>query len=85
MSKRTVRLTKDGHEYVFSYAPGREGQIVDRIMQLARDAHTDLDWEDAATLGFQIARNAAVDCCTEIMAPSHVQQGWPDRNGRSNS
>ena len=81
MSKRTVRLTKDGHDYVFSYAPGSEGQTVDEIMQLADDAETDFDWEDAVTLGFQIARNAAVDCCTEIMSPSHVRHGWPDKSG----
>jgi len=72
MSKRTVQLTKDGHEYVFSYIQGGEGQIVDEIMHLAADSETDFDWLDAATLGFQVAQHAAVDCCTEIMSPSHV-------------
>ncbi len=72
MSKRTVQLTKDGHEYVFSYALGHEGQIVDEFMQLAADRETEFDWLDAATLGFQVAQRAAEDCCTEIMSPSHV-------------
>jgi len=74
MSKRTVQLTKDGHEYVFSYVPGHEGQIVDEIMQLAADRKSDFDWLDAATLGFQVAQHTAVDCCTEIMSPPEVAQ-----------
>ena len=74
MAKRTVRLTKDGHDYVFSYAPGSEGQAVDEIMQLAADEEAGFDWMDAASLGFQIAQNAAVDCCAEIMSPSHVSR-----------
>jgi len=81
MGKRTVRLTKEGHDYVFCYVPGDEGQVVEEIIQLVRDAEKDFDWEDAATLGFQITRNVAIDCCTEIMSPAHVQPGSPDRNG----
>ena len=72
MSKRTVRLTKDGHDYVFAYLPGDEGQIVDEIMQLASDRETNLDWIDAAALGFQVAQHAAIDCGTEITSPSRV-------------
>ena len=72
MSKRTVRLTKDGHDYVFAYGPGYEGQVVDEIMQLAADDETDFDWMDAAALGFQVAQYAAIDCCTEIMSPAQV-------------
>lgn len=78
MSKRTVQLTKDGHEYVFSYVPGHEGRIVDEIMQLAADRETDFDWLDAAALGFQVAQHVAVDCCTEIMSPSHVARSPSD-------
>ena len=74
MSIRTVRLTKGEHDYVFSYASGSEGQIVDEIMQLAADAGTDFDWPDAALLGFQVARHAAGDCRTEMASPSQVRQ-----------
>ena len=74
MSRRTVRLTKGEHDYVFSYASGSEGQIVDEIMQLAADIGTDLDWSDAATLSFEVARHAARDCCTEIVSPSRMRR-----------
>jgi len=72
MSKRTVQLTKDGHDFVFTYGPGHEGRIVDEIMRLAANRETDFDWMDAASLGFQVAQHAAVDCCTEIVSPSRV-------------
>ena len=78
MSKRTVRLTKDGHEYVFAYAPGGEGQAVDEIIRLAADSETDFDWIDAAALGFQVAQYAAIDCCTEIMSPAHATDARPE-------
>ena len=38
MTKRELCLSKDGHDYVFQYHPGYEGEIIDEIMRLADDA-----------------------------------------------
>ncbi len=59
MRMRNLTFAKDGHTFVFRYAPGCEDDVVDEIMQLAEDDDCPLDWLDAATLSFQIAQHAA--------------------------
>lgn len=81
MSDRNVRLTKDGHDYVFTYAPGYEAQAVDEMMAMAVDAETDFDWMDAAALGLQVACGAAADCRTEIMSPPQTRRSSPEPSG----
>ena len=70
MDTNTLSLTKDGKTYVFRYASGNEGRIVDEIMELADDRRCPIDWLDAATLGFQIAQYAADACVCELEPPS---------------
>ena len=72
MITRVLSLSKDGHEFVFRYCPGDEGEILDELMRLADDGGQGLDWVDAATLGFQVAQLAAMDCGTALMAPVHL-------------
>jgi len=62
MSVRVLSLAKGTHKYIFRYTPGCESQIVDEIMRLADDPDTNLDWLDAATLGFQVAHYTALGC-----------------------
>ena len=83
MTRREISLAKGGHDYVFRYLPGEEDRILDEITRLARDAGTDLDLTDAATLGFQVAQNVAIDCCTAMMSPTQVEQRPLDSIGRS--
>ncbi len=59
MGPRVLSLAKDSHKYIFRYTPGCEQQVIDEIMRLADDPDTSLDWLDAATLGFQVAQQAA--------------------------
>ncbi len=66
MTKRTLTLSKGGHQYVFRYAPGWEDDIVDAVMELAEDPATPLDWLDAATLSFQVTQHAAADCADAL-------------------
>jgi len=69
MHMRTLTLTKDGHIFVFRYASGYEDEVINEIMQLAEDEECTLDWLDAATLSFQIARYAADAHNTVAAAP----------------
>ncbi len=62
MNIRTLSLAKGGQKYLFRYGSGSEDEIMDEIMRLADDTRNNLDWLDAATLGFQVAQHAAVDC-----------------------
>ena len=85
MEKRSVHLTKNGHEYVFRYSPGYEGGIVDEIIRLVEDSATDLDWMDAATLGFWVSQQTAVECCKEIMSPVEIKLNSNDDIDQANS
>ena len=69
MKTRVLSLSKGGHKYVFRYSPGHEDEVVDQIVQLAEDNDTNLDWLDAATLSFQIARYTAAGC-QEALKPA---------------
>ena len=62
MTTRTLSLAKRGQKFIFRYGSGAENEIMDEIFRLADDEQSSLDWLDAATLGFQVAQNAAVDC-----------------------
>jgi hypothetical protein len=62
MASRTLDFNKNGQTYVFRYAPGDEDAVVEKLMSLAEDAQSPLDWLDAATLSFQVTQRAAVDC-----------------------
>ena len=56
---RTLRFAKDDHHLIFRYTPRRGDEIIDYIMNLAKDKDCSLDWLDAATLSFQVANYAA--------------------------
>lgn len=59
MDTQKVTYNKNGHTFIFSYTAGMEDRLVDEIMQMAEGADSELDWLDAATLSFQIAKVAA--------------------------
>lgn len=66
MTTRVLSLAKGDQKYIFRYTPGSEDQVVDEIMRLADDPETNLDWLDAATLGFQVAHYTALGCTEAI-------------------
>ena len=72
MSARTLSLIKGGHQYVFRYSPGCEDDIIDVIMALAGNDESPVTWLDAATLSFQVTRDAAAGC-VEALSPNDSQ------------
>jgi len=69
MKMRSVSLAKQGHSYLFRYAPGCEDAVVDEVMVLADDPDAPLDWLDAATLSFQVAKYTA-ESCDGVLKPA---------------
>ena len=84
MSARVLSLAKGDHRYIFRYSPGNENQVVDEIMRLADDPQTNLDWLDAATLGFQVAHYTALGCQEAIKTvgrgPAQPRKDAPPAN-----
>ena len=62
MAIRTLTLIKSGHKYALKYSPGHEREIIDQLAKLAEDNQSGVNWVDAATLSFHVARNTANDC-----------------------
>jgi hypothetical protein len=62
MDIRELSLKKSGLTYLFRYVSGREDEVVNEIIRLAEDPSTDIDWLDAARLGFQITQHAMAEC-----------------------
>ena len=79
---RELNVRKDGQTYVFRYAPGGESQVVDEIIRLAEDPASELDWLDAARLGFQITQHAMADCYRQTAAPTAQAKEGPCSNSR---
>ena len=82
MDMRSISLAKEGTTYVFRYAPGSEGRVVDEIIRLAEDPASELDWLDAARLGFQITQHAMADCYRETLTPTVQAREGPCSNSR---
>jgi hypothetical protein len=58
MKKRSHQLVlnKAGQKFIFRYDDGRESELLDALMEQARDKRTDFDWFDAAVLSFKLTQ-----------------------------
>jgi hypothetical protein len=58
--KRTMRqlvLNKGRQKFIFRYQAGHENELLDALIEQARDKRTDFDWFDAAVLSFKLAQS----------------------------
>ena len=51
---RELVLVKQGQRYVFRCEPGQEPQLLDQLIEMARDTESDIEWFDAAMLSHQL-------------------------------
>ena len=58
--KRAMRqlvLNKGRQKFIFRYQAGREDELLDVLIEQAKDKRTDFDWFDAAVLSFKLAQS----------------------------
>lgn len=69
--QRELLLVKHGQRYVFRCARGQETQLLDQIIEMARDADSGIQWFDAAMLSHQLGSRMAdqLQRAKEINAP----------------
>ena len=84
MTTRTLSLTKEGHQYVFRYAPGSEIEVIDEISRVAARQDATLDCLDVAALSFQVARDAAIECCATLTPVSVSARTRAERGAGTN-
>jgi hypothetical protein len=55
--KRQLILNKGSQKYIFRYENGREDELLDALIEQAKDKRTDFDWFDAAVLSFKLTQS----------------------------
>jgi hypothetical protein len=55
--KRQLILNKGAEKYIFRYDSGREDELLDALIEQAKDKRTDFDWFDAAVLSFKLTQS----------------------------
>jgi len=55
--KRQLVLNKGVEKFIFRYESGREDELLDALIEQAKDERTDFDWFDAAVLSFKLTQS----------------------------
>ena len=55
--KRQLVLNKGVEKFIFRYENGAENELLDALIEQAKDKQTDFDWFDAAVLSFKLTQS----------------------------
>ncbi len=56
-STRQLILNKGAERFIFRYDSGSEDELLDALIDQARDSQTNFDWFDAAVLSFKLTQS----------------------------
>ena len=56
-ARQQLILKKGAEKYVFRYETGREDELLDVLIENAKDRRTNFDWFDAAVLSFKLTQS----------------------------
>jgi hypothetical protein len=56
-TKRQLVLNKGKEKFIFRYDSGSEDNLLDAIIEQAKDKRTNFDWFDAAVLSFKLTQS----------------------------
>ena len=54
--KRQLVLNKGAEKFIFRYDSGHEDELLDVLIEQAKDKRTNFDWFDAAVLSFKLTQ-----------------------------
>jgi len=55
--KRQLILNKGAEKFIFRYEHGNEDELLDALIEQAKDKRTVFDWFDAAVLSFKLTQS----------------------------
>lgn len=55
--RRQLVLNKGSEKYIFRYDDGMEDNLLDALIDQAKDKHSGFDWFDAAVLSFKLTQS----------------------------
>jgi hypothetical protein len=64
--QRQLVLNKGAEKYIFRYDQGQEDELLDALIDQAKDTRTDFDWFDAAVISFKLTQSL-IGCAEEIL------------------
>ena len=50
-------MNKGAEKFIFRYEHGKEDELLDALIEQAKDKRTDFDWFDAAVLSFKLTQS----------------------------
>lgn len=56
-TKQQLVLNKGVEKFIFRYESGQEDELLDALIEQAKDERTDFDWFDAAVLSFKLTQS----------------------------
>jgi len=71
--KRQLILNKGEEKYIFRYQNGMEDDLLDVLIEQAKDKRTDFDWFDAAVLSFKLTQSLIVQADEILSENTNVQ------------
>ncbi|MHC4645292.1 MAG: hypothetical protein ACYTBJ_07305 [Planctomycetota bacterium] len=54
---RQLVLNKGSEKFIFRYESGREDELLDVLIEQAKNGRVDFDWFDAAVLSFKLTQS----------------------------
>jgi len=67
--QRQLVLSKGSEKYIFRYEKGGEDDLLDALINQAKDGRTDFDWFDAAVLSFKLTQSLFVEADNLLADP----------------
>ena len=55
-----LAIVKEGHNHIFLYRDGQEGEVLRALGRAAADTSTNFSWYDASVLGQKVRANLSV-------------------------
>ena len=76
-TKRQLVLNKGTEKFIFRYDSGCEDELLDTLIEQARDKRTDFDWFDAAVLSFKLTQSLIGQADELLRERDTILQGDP--------
>lgn len=71
--RRQLVLTKGAEKYIFRYESGKEDELLDALIDQAKDKRTSFDWFDAAVLSFKLTQSLIIQADELLSQNSDAQ------------
>ena len=64
--QRQLVLNKGVEKYIFRYQQGQESELLDALIEQAKNRRTEFDWFDAAVISFKLTQTL-IGCAEELL------------------